>query len=124
MARWDAVQRARDIEIADWYTWAAMQRIQQASREMEILRRELLNFEDSLALQLAQLQEHARTAQPILHSGESDLAAVVERAQTMHMLSKMIDRAARKLGDQAQSLEQMAAAAYWTTQGHQDPLTN
>ena len=124
VSTWDDAQRMRDIEIADWYIWAARRRIQQASREMAIHRRELINFEDSFALQLAQLQQHARTTQPTQQQEGPDLAAIIERTQTMLMLSKMIDRAARKLGDQAQSLEQMAAAAYWTTQGHQDPSAN
>ena len=91
---------------------------------MAIHRRELINFEDSFALQLAQLQQHARTTQPTQPQEGPDLAAIIERTQTMLMLSKMIDRAARMLGDQAQYLEQMAAAAYWTSQEHQDPPAN
>ena len=118
---WDAVQRTRDIEVADWYIWAARQRIQQASREMAIHRRELTNFEDSFAMQLAQLQQHVRTMQQTQVQGEPDLAAMAERTQTMLMLSDMLARTARVLGSQAQHLEQMAAAAYWTSQGYQDP---
>ena len=121
---WDAAQRARDIEIADWYIWAARRRIQQASREMAIHRREITNFEDSFALQLAQLQQHARTTQPTQQQEGPDLAAIIERTQTMLLLSEMIARAVRMLGDQAQNLEQMAAAAYWTSQGYQDPPAN
>ena len=124
VSTWDAAQRVRDIEIADWYIWAARRRIQQASREMAIHRRELTYFEDSFALQLAQLQQHARTTQPTQQHEGPVHAAIVERTQAMLMLSRMLDRAVRALGDQAQRLEQMAAAAYWTSQGHQDPPAN
>ena len=124
VSAWDEAQRMRDIEIADWFIWAARQRMQQASREMAIHSYELNYFEDSFALQLAQLQQHARTTQPTQQQEGPDLAALIERTQTMLMLSRMIDRAARMLGDQAQYLEQMAAAAYWTSQGHQDPPAN
>ena len=58
---WEEELRARDIEIADWFIWAAIQRIQQASREMAIHSYELNYFEDSFAMQLAQLQQHVRT---------------------------------------------------------------
>ena len=61
VSAWDEAQRIRDIEIADWFIWAASQRIQQASREMAIHSYELNYFEDSFALQLAQLQQHVRT---------------------------------------------------------------
>ena len=124
MTTWDAVQRARDIEIADWYIWAARQRIQQASREIVIHRRELANFEDSFALQLAQVQQHARAMQQNQTQGEPDLAAMAERTHTMLMLSEMLTRTSRVLGAQAQHLEHMATAAYWTSQGYQDPPAN
>ena len=121
---WDAAQRVRDIEIADWYIWAARRRIQQASREMAIHRRELINFEDSFALQLAQLQQHSRTTQPPQLQEGAEHAALAERTQTMRMLSAMIASAARALEDQAQKLERMAAASYWASQGYQDPPAN
>ena len=60
---WEEELRTRDIEIADWFIWASIQRIQQASREMAIHSHELNYFEDSFALQLAQLQQHACTTQ-------------------------------------------------------------
>ena len=95
---WDAAQGARDIEIADWYIWAARQRIQQASREMAIHRRELINFEDSFAMQLAQLQQHVRTTPMRRRSDGPVHAALVERAQTMLGISRMLDRAIQRLG--------------------------
>ena len=121
---WGEAQRMRDIEIADWFIWAARQRIQQASREMAIHSYELNYFEDSFALQLAQLQQHARTTQTMRQHEGHVHAALVERTQTMLMISRMLDRAVRRLGDQAQCLEQMAAAAYRTSQGLQDPPAN
>ena len=123
-APWDAAQRARDIEIADWYIWAARQRLQQASRDLTLHRRELVNFEDSFALQLAQLQQHSRTTQPPQLQEGAEHAALAERTQTMRMLSAMIASAARALEDQAQKLERMAAAAYRASQGYQAPPAN
>ena len=120
----DAAQMARDIEVADWYVWAARRRIQQASREMDQHRRELLNFEDSFALQLAQLQQHARRLQLGRQEEGPDPAAFIDRIRNMLMLSQMIDRAARLLGELAQMTAQMAAAAYWAGIGHQDPSAN
>ena len=120
----DAAQMARDIEVADWYVWAARRRIQQASREMDLHRRELLNFEDSFALQLAQLQQHVRRLQQERQAGGHDHAAFIDRIRNMLMLSQMIDRAASLLGELAQMTAQMAAAAYWTGIGHQDPSAN
>ena len=120
----DAAHMARDLEVADWYIWAARRRIQQASREMDQHRRELLNFEDSFALQLAQMQQHARHLQQERPAGGPDHAAFVDRIRSMLMLSQMIDRAARLLGELAQMTAQMAAAAYWTGIGHQNPSAN
>ena len=119
-----AAQMARDMEVADWYIWAARRRIQQASREMDQHRRELLNFEDSFALQLAQMQQHVRRLQQERLEGGPDHAAVVDRVRSMLMLSQMIARASRTLGDLAQMTAQMAAAAYWAGIGYQDPSAN
>ena len=91
---------------------------------MDLHRRELINFEDSFALQLAQLQQHVRNHQPEHQQDGPDLAVLIERIQNMLMLSKMIDRAARLLGEQAQATAQMAAAAYWAERGQQDPPAN
>ena len=114
----------RDLEIADWFIWAAGQRMQQASREMAIHSYELNYFEDSFALQLAQLQQHVRTT-PTRRRHEGPVhAALVERTQIMLLISRMLDRAARRLGEQAQSLDQMAEAAYRESQGPQDPPAN
>ena len=85
---------------------------------------ELNYFEDRFALQLAQLQQHVRTTQTMRQQEGHVHAALVERAQTMLMISRMLNRAVRRLGEQAECLDQMATAAYRTSQGHQEPPTN
>ena len=124
MTAWDDEQRMRDLQIADWYIWAASHRLQQASRELAIHSHELNYFEDSFALQLALLQQHARSM-PTMRQQEGPVhAALVERAQTMIRISRMLSRAVRRLSDQAQGLEQMTTTVYRVTEGLQDPPAN
>ena len=124
MTTWDAAQQARAVGIADWYIWAARKRVQQASREMDIHRRELIDFEDHFALQLAQLQQHVRDHSTTTAREEADLAAVRERIQTMMAISGMIARATQALNSQTQHLVHLLAAAEWPTQEYQDPHPN
>ena len=115
----------RDIGTADWFIWTAIQRIQQASRELAILSYEMSYFEDSFAMQLAQLQQHARTP-PRRRSSEGPTHAVlVERAQTMIRISRMLDRAIYRLGEQSRSLERMTDEALQVAHHpQQDPQGN
>ena len=124
VSAWDEAQRMSDIATADWFIWAANHRLQQASRELAFHSYALNHFEDSFALQLAQLQQHVRTT-PMRRRHEGPVhAALVERIQIMLMISRLLDRATRRLGEQAQSLDQMAEAAYREAQGPQDPPAN
>ena len=118
----DAAQMARDLEVADWYIWAARRRIQQAGREMDLHRRELLNFEDSFALQLAQLQQHVRRLQQEEPAEGPALAAIVDRVRSMLMLCQVLNRAAQLLGNMAQMTAQMAQMVAGI--GRQDPTDN
>ena len=124
MTTWDAAQQARAVGIADWYIWAAKKRIQQACREMEIHRRELIEFEDSFALQLVQLQQHVRDRHRVTTREEADLAAVKERIQTMMAISGMVARATQALNSQTQHLMHLLSATEWPTQEFQDPQPN
>ena len=128
---WEAAQaalQARDQEVADWYVWAAMRRLQQAGRDLDIHRRELNTFQDSFMLQLAQLQQYDQRHQ----DQENQLAwpddpgreALVARIRTMHLLGHMLEEASRTLHYQATMLGQMAAAARAAAPVQGDPTDN
>ena len=96
--------------------------MQQASRELAIYSQEINYFEDSFSLQLAQIQQHVRTTR---QRREGPIrAALVERAQTMLRISRMLDRAIQRLGEQAQSLERMSEEALQMSHHPQDPQAN
>ena len=81
-------------------------------------------FEDSFALQLAMLQKYVRTTPMRRRREAPDHAALVERVQIMLTISRLLDRASRRLGEQAQVLDQLAEAAHREAQGQQDPQDN
>ena len=96
--------------------------MQQASRELAIHSYELNYFEDSFTLQLAQIQQHVRTTR---QRREGPIrAALVERAQTMLRISRMLDRAIQRLGEQAQSLDRMTEDALQLAPHQQEPQAN
>ena len=121
MTTWDAAQWARAVGLTDWYIWAAKKRVQQACREMDIHKRELIDFEDHFTRQLALMQQHVREQSP---GDEADLAAVRERIQTMLAISGMIVRARQALNSQTQLLAHIMTATEWPTQEYQDPDHN
>ena len=96
--------------------------MQQASRELAIHSYELNYFEDSFTLQLAQIQQHVRTTR---QRREGPIrAALVERAQTMLRISRMLDRTIQRLGEQAQSLNRMTEEARQLAPFQPEPQAN
>ena len=124
MAAWEEEQRRRDLHVADWYIWAASQRLQQACWELTHYSYELNYFEDSFALQLALMQQHTRGRTTARNTDGSVHAALVDRAQTMTRISRLLSRAARRLSDQAQGLDQLITEAYRETEVNRDPPAN
>ena len=123
-AAWDDAQRRSDIATADWFILAANHRLQQTSRELTFHSYAISQFEDSFALQLAMLQQYVRTTPMRRRREAPDHAALVERIQIMLAISRLLDRASRRLGEQAQVLDQLAEAAQREAQGQQDPQDN
>ena len=119
---WNEAQRRNDLEVADWFILAANHRLQQASGEMVFLSYAINQFVDSFALQLAMLQQHVRTTTTRRRREMPDHAALVERIQVMLTLNRVLDRASRKLEEQALIMEQLAASAARTVdREQQDP---
>ena len=110
--------------MADWFILAASHRLQQASGEMVFLSYAINQFVDSFALQLAMLQQHVRTTSTRRRREMPDHAALVERIHIMLTISRVLDRASRRLGEQARAMDQLAEAAYREAQGPQDPQAN
>ena len=108
---WNEAQRRSDLEIADWFILAASHRLQQASGEMAFLSYAINQFVDSFALQLAMLQQHVRATSTRRRREMPDHEALVERIQIMLTLNRVLDRASRRLEEQAQIMEQLADTA-------------
>ena len=108
---WNEAQRRSDIETADWFILAASHRLQQTSGEMTFLSYAINQFVDSFALQLAMLQQHVRATSTRRRREMPDHEALVERIQIMRTLNRVLDRASRRLEEQAQIMEQLAASA-------------
>ena len=108
---WNEAQRRSDIETADWFILAASHRLQQTSGEMAFHSYAINQFVDSFALQLAMLQQHVRATSTRRRREAPDHEALVERIQIMLALNRVLDRASRRLEEQAQIMEQLADTA-------------
>ena len=123
-AAWNDAQRRSDIATADWFILAASHRLQQTSSELAFHSYAISQFEDSFALQLAMLQQHVRTTSMRRRREAPDHAALVERIHIMLTISRVLDRASRRLGEQARAMDQLAEAAQQEARGQQDPQDN
>ena len=119
---WEDELRIRDIEIADWFIWASMQRMQQASRELAIHSYELNHFEDSFTMQMAQIQQHVRTTRQRREGPVR--AALVERARAMSRISRMLERVIQRLSEQAQTIVRLTEEARQEAPFLPDPQEN
>ena len=108
-ASWEEELRIRDLEIADWFVWASLQRLQQTSREIAVISHELNFFEDSFTMQMAQIQQHVRMTRQRREGPVR--AALVERAQAMSRIRRMLDRVIQRLGEQAQMIVRLTEEA-------------
>ena len=101
--------RIRDLEVADWFAWAAIQRLREISRELAITNFELNYFEDSFRLHMAQMQQHVRRTRQRREGPVR--AALVERARTMSRISRMLERVLVRLDEQAQMILRLSEEA-------------
>ena len=101
--------RIRDLEVADWFAWAAIQRLQEISRELAITNFELNYFEDSFRLHMAQMQQHVRRTRQRREGPVR--AALVERARAMSRISRMLERVIQRLSEQAQTIVRLTEEA-------------
>ena len=101
--------RIRDLEVADWFACAAIQRLREISRELAITNYELNYFEDSFRLHMAQMQQHVRRTRQRTEGPVR--AALVERARTMNRISRMLERVLMRLDEQAQSIMRLSEEA-------------
>ena len=108
-AHWEEELRIRDLEIADWFVWASIQRLQQISREIAVINIELNYFEDSFRMQMAQIQQHVRTTRQRREGPVR--AALVERARTMRRISMTLERVLLRLDEQAQMILRLSEEA-------------
>ena len=120
-AAWNDAQRRSDIATADWFILAASHRLQQTSSELAFHSYAISQFEDSFALQLAMLQQHVRSTSMRRRREAPDHAALVDRIHIMLTISRVLDRASRRLEEQAREMDQLAeAAAQQVDRGQQD----
>ena len=108
-ASWEEELRIRDLEIADWFVWASLQRLQQTSREIAVISHELNFFEDSFTMQMAQIQQHVRMTRQRREGPVR--AALVERARAMSRISRMLERVIQRLSEQAQTIVRLTEEA-------------
>ena len=108
-ASWEEELRIRDLEIADWFVWASLQRLQQTSREIAVISHELNYFEDSFTMQMAQIQQHVRMTRQRREGPVR--AALVERARAMSRISRMLERVIQRLSEQAQMIVRLIEEA-------------
>ena len=108
-ASWEEELRIRDLEIADWFVWASLQRLQQTSREIAVISYELNYFEDSFTMQMAQIQQHVRMTRQRREGPVR--AALVERARAMSRISRMLERVIQRLSEQAQTIVRLTEEA-------------
>ena len=101
--------RIRDLEVADWFACAAIQRLREISRELAITNYELNYFEDSFRLHMAQMQQHVRRTRQRTEGPVR--AALVERARTMNRISRMLERVLMRLDEQAQLIMRLSEEA-------------
>ena len=108
-AYWEEELRIRDLEIADWFVWASIQRLQQISREIAVMTMELNYFEDRFRMQMAQMQQHVRMTRQRREGLVR--AALVARARTMNGISRTLERVLQKLDEQARMISRLSEEA-------------
>ena len=128
---WAATQSAilaRDQEVADWYAWAAARRLQQAHRELALTCQELRSFQDSMMLQLAQLQQHERRPRTrqltTTYLDGHERESLRARIRMLHMMGLMFDEAHSMMQFHTTVLAQMATVARAAAPAQGDPTDN